>query len=497
MASVLPPMAEPVPGANRPSDCWTASTILYLALPNFIFLFGWFKLLFALPLALLVSIAIWQSLPRHNAQPMLLSQPSTASTLCLLLLAAAWTAFGGAGHFGYANSDWAIRDAVYADLFFGQWPIAYSIQNGIPIILRSAIGYFLPAALVTHWTGPQFADLLLYAWTVIGVFLFLRLLPLPLRSGGRLLACVLIVIMFSGMDYLGSYAATGLPPIFPLRLEWWVPFSYTSLGGQLFWAPNHSLALWLGTALYIRHASSPEFGRLACVYVPLTLIWTPFAPLALLPFLCLSAWYWWSVRGPWPSKMQIAHALILGTLITAFLTLHITKIEATTGLTHTQGGDTFWRTYPLFVASEFLILALLIWNYNRLVSTSFKLALLILLGLPFVFFGPSNDLLLRCSVPALLILLAWTLNVFNGHIAAKQTRRPWAIMLVLLVGAITPLHEMVRAIQWKSHPANYGLNLIEASEQNPQYHYLAKLDSPWLLFMLKPAQSVKTRRDAR
>jgi hypothetical protein len=482
-------LAEPVPGASRPFDRLTSATLIYLAIPNLIFVFGWFKLPVAVVLALLILAALYQGgVLRITLRP----AHSRAALAFLIAVGLAWTAFGGAGHLSHANADWFIRDAVYADLFKNAWPISYGTEGGSPLILRSAIGFFLPGALLTQWLGPAWANIVLYFWTAAGVILFLALLPLPQRLGWRMLLCTLVIVFFSGMDFLGICIATGDLPIFPLRLEWWTYFSYTSISGQIFWAPNHNLPLWLGTTLYIRHATSPEFGRLAITYIPLTLIWTPFAAVGLAPFLALYAVRWWRTHSPWPHKLQLVYAITLCTLLSIFLTLNISQIEAKTGIEHAQGAEAFWRRYPLFVTVEFLTLAFLIWTRPCRVGSSFVLALAILLVLPFTFFGPSNDLLLRASVPPLLILMGHALSLFNQAPPHRQTF-PWAITVVLVVGAATPFNEMWRAATWPVRPANYRMTLIEATSGYIPPHYIGKLDLPWLAAILKPPQVISPR----
>ena len=474
-------LAEPVPGASRPFDRLTSATLVYLAIPNFIFVFGWFRLPVALLLAFLILAALYQGGVLHIT---LRPAHSRAALTFLTAVGLVWAAFGGAGHIGYANPDWYIRDTVYADLFRNAWPISYGMDGDSPLILRSAIGYFLPAALLTHWLGAGWADIALYTWTAGGAILFLALLPLPQRLGKSLLLCTLIVIFFSGMDFLGICINTGLLPLFPLRLEWWTYFSYSSFGGQLFWSPNHNLPLWLGTALYIRHATAPEFGRLATTYVPLTLIWTPFAAVGLAPFLALYAVRWWHTRAPWPYKLQLVYAVAICALFSVFLTLNISQIETKTGFEHTKGAAAFWQAYPLFVTIEFLALGLLVWGRIRQVGAAFALALAILLILPFTFFGPSNDLLLRASVPPLLILATHVLTLFDRPSLHRATF-PWAIAVVLVVGAATPFNEMWRAMAWPAYPPNYNVSLLEATKGYIPPHYIGKLDLPWLAGMLK------------
>lgn len=482
-------LAEPVPGASRPFDRLTSATLMYLAIPNLIFVFGWFKL----PVALLLTFLILAALHQGGAFRVSLSPAHSRTAFAFLIIVGlVWTTFGGAGHISHANTDWFIRDTVYADLFSSAWPISYGTQGDSPLILRSAIGYFLPGALVTLWLGPGWADLALYLWTATGVILFLTMLPLPEQLGWRLLLCSLIVVLFSGMDFLGIYIATGELPVFPLRLEWWTYFSYTSIGGQLFWAPNHNLPLWLGTVLYIRHATSPEFARLASTYVPLTLIWTPFAAVGLAPFLVLYTFRWWQTRSPWPYKLQLTYAIVICTLFSVFLTLNIAQIETKTGIVHAAGAASFWQAYPLFVTVEFLALGLLLWGRIRHVGATFVLALAVLLILPFTFFGPSNDLLLRASVPPLVILLAHVLSLFNRPAAPGKTF-PLVVAAALLAGAATPFNEMWRAATWTVRPANYGMTLTEATPGYIPPHYIGKLDLPWLADLLKSPQQIRSR----
>jgi hypothetical protein len=113
----------------------------------------------------------------------------------------AWAVFGGGSHFMYANADWKIRDAVLGDLVNAEWPVHYLSADGAPLILRSAIGYFLPPALFGKIFGLAHIDLAIYAWTTLGVLIFLLMLPLPRRAGWRLALGLLLVVFFRGMDF--------------------------------------------------------------------------------------------------------------------------------------------------------------------------------------------------------------------------------------------------------------------------------------------------------
>lgn len=461
----------------------------YLLLPNLVLLATWFKWPVG---ALLIPLLIWalrisftSVWHRHSGQW------SWSVLGVLLIVGCAWSACGGAGHLMYANQDWQVRDALYGDLIYGDWPPAYGMVAGKYQVLRSAVGYFLPPALVTKFIGIGYANIILYAWTALGTCLFLLLLPLPRRSGPMLLIGLLIVILFSGMDYLGILLKTGDTPIFPLRLEWWVPFSYSSLSGQLFWAPNHTLPLWIGTALLIRHWSAPELPSLLVLLLPALAIWTPFAPVGLLPYalLALSRNRGWIrlIKVPFPVWLA---GLALAWLVFRLLTLSIEHIPAfpTSQNALAQQSDSlqFAIDYFLFVIMEFGALAFVISrNKFGLSNGLLPLSICILLALPLYLFGPSNDSMLRLSVPPLLILMIASLALIQRWVINRVAPRwPIAFLTVLFIGAHTPFNELFRAMTLRRQIPDYRTTFIETQPGGLPAHYVGILDRPDLEFLL-------------
>ncbi len=204
-------------------DGLTVVALSYLTLPNLIFLFGWFRW----PAALVLCGALLHLLSRALAtRPIAWRLDySPAAALLILAAAAAWAAFGGGSHFMYANPDWQVRDAVLGDLVFAEWPVHYLSPGGVELVLRSAIGFFLPPAIFGRIFGIEHLEFAVYVWTSAGVLIFLFLLPLPRHAGWPLAWSLLIAVFFSGMDFVGQFIATESLPVFPMRLEWWVPLS--------------------------------------------------------------------------------------------------------------------------------------------------------------------------------------------------------------------------------------------------------------------------------
>ena len=79
----------------------------------------------------------WRFLPPNGRR---MDRPPFASWILLALLAAAWTALGGAGHLFHANGiDWVPRFAVMRDLVVAPWPPRYG-AGAEAMLLRAPPG---------------------------------------------------------------------------------------------------------------------------------------------------------------------------------------------------------------------------------------------------------------------------------------------------------------------------------------------------------------------
>lgn len=486
-------------------DRLSAAVIAYLAAPALVFCLGWLELAPGILLsALLVPalVVLIRSMPAAEA-----SQRSTSALIWLLLLALAWSALGGAGHLVYANMDWRTRDAVYADMIFGAWPPAYGIDSEAALVLRSAIGFFLVPALAAKLTSILFAPSFLLAWCAVGVALFLLMLPLPRRTGPRLVLLSLLVILFSGMDYPAILLVHGHTPVFPLPLEWWRPWTYTSLSGQLFWAPNHALPLWLGTLLLYRHHESDRLPALTLVVLPLLLLWTPFA-IGLVPWYLLGMWKRFgnaSAALLATSWLQWLAGLSFLALMIAYLTRPgVGPSPMTLGPANPSGnsGAATWSAmdmflaYIQFAAFEFGLLMMLLRPKRPVHRQALMVTITMLMLLPLIRMGPSNDWMLRISTPCLIMLLILVLTEFDQPAANRRDSiRLAALAVALTLGAITPGFEIARALLWQRTPPNYGQTLIEQQQGHVPPHYIGRFDLPWLQGLFRTPSPVPSGPD--
>jgi hypothetical protein len=489
------------PNSQHPLDGLSIAALAYLGLPALIFLATWLRLPFALFALTLAGAALWSALRYIHIEWR--STHSVAAIALIALTGMAWAALGGGSHFFYANPDWLVRDAVLADLTYSDWPPSYAFRDGAHYLLRSAIGFFLPIAALGKLLGVEWLEKLVYAWTAIGAVIFLLLLPLPGRVGGRLLAALAIVVLFSGMDILGILVLHGQWPIFPLRLEWWTRFSYPSLSGQLLWAPNHALALWMSAALFYRHWKHADFVPYLCLLLPVLPLVTPFALPAMAPFLLLLAVDRFRSRegfGRLPA-LAIAVGLLVGGLFLRLLTLDIDAIPVRNvlqeGISQAQdGGQELLASYLVFVLMEFGVLSLVLVPLLRHSLGIAALSIAMLLALPFAFYGPSNDLLLRVSTPPLVFLCILCLRVLIDG-SQFLSRRHGMLIAVLLIGVPTAFNELWRAAALKRIPADYTRTFIDSQKGGLPGHYVGRLGQPLLVTLLRTPSPVPTQAERR
>lgn len=468
-------------GSQDP-DSQTIGALLYLAAPTIIFATGWFcwpialALIAATAAALLSVLRASRKFPGHGF--------SVPALILIVSATLGWTAFGGGSHFVYANPDWFVRDVVLADLINRPWPVIYQVGE-TECLLRSAIGYFLPLALFGKMFGTTHLDWAIYAWTAAGVLISLLLLPLPRSAGWPLAMSLLIVILFSGMDFLGQVIATESMPLFPMRLEWWVPLSYPSLTNQLLWAPNHCLPIWISSLLLFRHWQSPKLPAVLVALLPLSLIWTPFAAIGVAPFALLGIALQLRKSGRISvSWYELAAGAVIALPVGLFLITDLGSVNAATvasetgdAVSYTLKNATF-REYALFVVCEFLCLALVLAPHVKHERGAFWLAVALLLALPLFRLGPSNDLLLRLCAPSLLVLLIASLEIMvwrTPYIALSSRIVP---CLILAIGAHTAVNEFWRALSYHRWLPNYTMTLADTQEGHIlPHHYVARKTS--------------------
>jgi hypothetical protein len=466
--------------------------IVYLTLPLAIFVAGWLQLWVALPLLTCLAYGL-----RALAGPVAAGSEHLPVTrlhlIVAIVVALAWTYLGGIAHFMFANADWYVRDAVLHDLVVSPWPVGYGALPGGESVLRAPLAFYLPAALAGKLLGLHAAHLALAAWTVAGATLFLlQVLSLaPSRLQAALIVC-LVVVLFSGLDVVGGLIDTGPRYIAHWHLgshiEWWAGlYQYSSMTTQLFWVPNHALGGWLTIGLLCRDRRGTPLDSLLPIIIVAVALWSPLTMLGVLPFTA------WKVVEDMvrDRSVQLLHprvwapALLVGLAVAAYLTMDVDHIPR--GFSSARGPDGFaagLANQAQFFLLEAGLIGLAILSLRR--SRSVSLALVILALLPFARFGPGNDIVMRGSIPSLVVLaIAAALALIGKDSGAGARWKKAALGALLAVGAVTPIQEIARALMLPSWPIDMQATLIDTNCGGFPAHYVARLNGPTIGLLLR------------
>jgi hypothetical protein len=462
--------------------------IAYLALPLLIFC-AWFKLPFAIGLALLLSYASWKTLADVRWREFDVRAGTVAAIVAVSL---AWTALAGVGHFFYANTDWIVRDAVLHDLAATAWPPQYPTDGDFALILRAPIAYYLPAAVVGWLGGAAAGDFALYLWTVLGFALFLCAVTTLFSTPRQRWMAVLLMIGFGGMDLVAWSLAKQHFPTASQHLEAWSYLAqYSSNSTLLFWVPNHALPAWLGTALILRLWRQPSLARIAPLMAAAIPLWSPLAAIGLAPFYVASLDWRRDFRGLFAIGTGLPF-LAMALLVARYVTLDAVSIPGGWAF-HGQTLGEYLPRYVSFCLIEFVVVA---WALHRLAAYDLVLtiAVVVLSLLPLYRFGAANDLAMRSSIPALTVL---ALAAVRPVVEPRGSAWRYLLILVLLIGAAGAAHEPIRAFQrprWemtgRTLPQAMEPNGLESAAPLPT-NYVANLSQPGMAAMLREPTMVK------
>jgi len=452
-------------GATPAEPEWSildAAILLYLALPTLLFLLGWLRLEAGVPLALLLLAGLRRSLTTRR-EPI----PPLAAALAVIT-AVVWAALGGAGHLVFANFDWQIRDAVLFDLTALSWPVVY---DG-PLLLRSAIGYFLPAAGLAKLIGPGWADPVLLLWTMLGAALLLLAVAARTRTPGRTALGLAAFCLFSGADILGMLIADK-PLSLTSHLEWWAgAVQYSAHTTQLLWVPNHALGAWLATVLIWRHGGRPTLLPVLGLLLALLPLWSPLSAAGVIPLAALALLA--GLRaGHGRHSLSLANLLAapaVGGVVAAYATIAAGTVR------HVPVWADLTGAALALVIGTFLLLEAVpvigaLWLAQGRLRLDQGVAAALLLTLPFYNVGPSSDLSMRASIPALALLALSIVDVV-ATLPRSRLGRALPLIAILLVGAATPLTEIARALSEPRWPPA-GMGLTRVADPAAITHYLA------------------------
>ncbi|MCR5045102.1 MAG: hypothetical protein K6A42_00825 [Treponema sp.] len=415
-----------------------------------------------------------------------------------IAITAFWVYLSGIGGFVWQNSDHVVRNPLFRLLVAEKWPL---VDSDRAIVYY--LGFWLPAAVAGKIGGLTFGLFFEQFWAVAGILLFYSLWCARRRKLD--IWPLLVFIFFSGMDYFGllfcqlryRQPLEGLVSV--LHLEGWFfnIYQYSSVTTQLFWVFNQAIPVWLAVIfLYSERNLS------SAVFVCASLLLSSTLPaLGLAPFMI-----WLFIKNPKElftfqnivggfvaasisflylsnnssaraggAAFSLKHAVLLcGVLVFILLPFFFKKkpvvLRAILALVYNAcffGAliivkfASFYKTdklhifvwHMIFIFVEVGALALVMIKKERR-DSFYWIALVSLFLIPLVQVGRTTDFCMRASIPALLMICILAVDYLSSAEADSSKKlfflRPKfkkaAMIFILLVGALTPVHEFYRTI---------------------------------------------------
>jgi hypothetical protein len=420
----------------------SAATLVYLALPFFIFFLGWLRWPLAVLMTVLLCAALFcalrQLLPDRRAINFREFVPGSRLNCAFAAAALVFLLYiTGIAGFGAQTPDWQKHFAIIDDLVRNPWPVLYPAGDSWPVAryLTYYFAYYLPAAVIGSWAGPLASDITLFVWTLIGVWLSCLWVSRLCGSFSWLVWAVWFSL--GGMDIIGALLRSAVVPDNPNAINgWYAGFGeFTANFDLITWVPQHMLGGWLPTGLILWHAlPSSETARpedqpgppvfpLCFLAAALSSLWSPFVTVGLAPLILLLAWRLGPVtlfRQIVQNRLILAGATSVAILAAIFLA-SVSRAAVPSGWNFLHGSWKAWLLKALVLCLlAFGVQAALVLNLFSLRNPSDPrrtwvwLAVIILSLLPLYYAGAYNDFMMRVSIPALFIvhvMTLWTLRV--------------------------------------------------------------------------------------
>lgn len=418
----------------------------YIGLPILIFILGWIRWYIAVPACCAILFAFFRYLQGSRAA---LPPVAGRKDRIVILLSVAglvlWVLFSGIGGFSFQTDDHPWRNEIFRLLVEKDWPVLSGMAQDSRFLCYY-IGFWMPAAVFGKIFGLEAGFIFQSVWAILGVLLvWLKMTEYYQKWS---LPALLIFIFFSGLDILGMTlkGQNILQLKWQHHIEWWTTMQYSSHSTQLYWVYNQAIYGWLLTMMILNEKRKDNlvliwsYGVLECTF--------PFV--GMIPFL---AWKAFGKEGNFRNIFSLQNILgggLIGLLSGIYLLGNSSAGQSAVGIDSlapavaTTDTGLFIGDVLLFLLIEVLLYYVLIFRYHRK-NPLLYISLATLILCPLIRIGGGNDFCMRASIPALLVLcLLVTECLLNSWKTHKI--RFFALLVVLLIGSITPIHELARGV---------------------------------------------------
>lgn len=416
---------------------------LYMAIPIIIFFLGYLRLPFGILFSGLLMTGILWHFKKEGAdiKPKQIEIP-LSSIILMSVLIMLWIYLVGIGGFTYQRADHHWRNAVLRDLIEFSWPVVYPLTGNSLVYY---LNYWMVPAVFGKLFGYTAANVVLYLWSVIGVFIALLLIMnlLKIRSFYKCLGLCLAFFLFGYLSDVREFVRS----IFAgTRYADFLNYRFSKHTELVAWVYNQSIVPFVAVPLFLN-----EKEKLSSLAL-LGLCVLPFAPFPFVGMFFILAGYGLyqfarSIKGGVANQFckEVFSVPNICALLSIFVVFAF-YFSCNTSANGSVGGGVnlnaplaaikqkpfifvFWLL--VFYASNFGIIMVLLFKENKK-NPLFYITLASLMLIPFVRIGFSGDFCWRASIPAQLLIFIMAMESLLGKNGASTMRRYLLVICLAL-----------------------------------------------------------------
>lgn len=429
-------------------------SIVYVALPNLVFLLTWFdplKIFLSLSSLVIILFIIGKDILKSKA---LIATVPTVYMFVLPLLALIFCYLFGFGEFNQQSLDWGTNNFKFYDLITYPAPVYYQQED---TYLCYYIGYYIVPAYVSKLIGIVYAKYVVLGWTWLGIALVLFWLYSVIKIkfilfiffDGAIGICKYIIFSFSGLqEYIDRFGFIKSGDTFLFLLA---PF-YTSL----YWATQHALIALIGSLLIIDDSKKQRDIQIDAFFVACCLLWSPICTIGLLPFFFQKYFNTFDKIYLLFDRRMIFYFLLI---VSAFLPI-ILYLGSNRGASGSSNGGLLWTTSNLWYVSYviFVFFYVLVWLpfiiKNKIYTPNFFISIAIILISPFFVLGKYNDFLARVSMPAHVVFALHIISAFRRNSYEGKLYYQTAYGILGIISSVMIWKDAVKSLLFPSKPLN-------------------------------------------
>ena len=433
-------------------------TLIYLALPYFLFAAGWLKPAVAAVLAGVLLVSLVRALRLPPPPPSSPPEETTLRSLLCFVAILVWVHLSGVGGYGYQTDDYQMHNSRLLDLVERPWPVRYGDDKNLVFYLA----WYMPAAVVGKLSGYAIAQNTIYLWTILGVWQ--ALLWLARLTGRRLsTGLALCFALFGALDIIGYWysvhlvAPNGGQPLVPADLDFlcfWTSYAFQFMVGnylsttfQLYWAPHQIIAGWLAIAVvtslfWQRRSESIVFA------FSLLFFWSPMIAVGLLPYLAILVCT--SLHPRWRDVFSLQNVIAPAVLLFVFVLFYVGGSAAANPMIWTPSRitlkqfDLMLLLYALGWAAYFAVITPTLRQFSTPQRVSMFALTVNLFLVSLVAYGAYSDLFCRTSAPLMFLLLTYLIMAVKHY---RPALRAFLLFAFVLLSAGSSLHQLTTSIR--------------------------------------------------